>query len=464
MEQAIDRPTAKLTEPGRETIPFREAVKVWTQVAVNSFGGPAGQIAVMQKLIVEDRRWVSETRFLHALNYCMLLPGPEAMQLATYLGWLMHGYKGGLVAGSLFVLPGFLSILALSIVYVLFSGAGVVTGLFFGLKAAVLAVVLQAMIRLGRTVLGNPATILLAVSAFLALFVFDLPFPLVIFVSGGIGMIGVRFRPGWFLARQSGTDNGGAIDAILENSALQHARPSLKRALMVTAISFGFWFTPLALLWLTLGGDHVFTQIGIFFSKVAIMTFGGAYAVLAYIAQEAVHSFGWLAPGQMLDGLGMAETTPGPLVQVVQFVGFLGATKFAGDLPPLLSGVIGAVITTWVTFVPCFFWIFLGGPYVERIRNNKRLSGALTAITASVVGVIANLAVWFGIGVLFGEVGKLALPFGATLPHPTLASLQPAALIFAVAAFVALQFFRVGMIKVLAATAGTGIALHYLTI
>ncbi|QTF92876.1 chromate efflux transporter, partial [Halomonas sp. BM-2019] len=377
------------------SVPFREAVMVWLRVAMLSFGGPAGQIAVMHRILVEEKQWIGEKRFLHALNYCMMLPGPEAQQLAIYIGWLMHRTRGGLVAGSLFVLPGFIAILALSYLYATLGNVGLVEGLFFGLKAAVLAVVLHAVVRIGKRALRNRMMIGLAAAAFVAIFFLEIAFPLIILGAALIGFWGGRRGLTAFQAGSGGhgEDGGQGLsdrDSLLGEGLPAHARPNRSWSLRVSAIFLLLWLTPVALLLVTLGGDNVFSQIATFFSKMAVVTFGGAYAVLGYVTQEAVQHYGWLAPGEMLDGLGMAETTPGPLIQVVQFVGFMGAYREAIGLDPMLAATLAAVLTTWVTFVPCFLWIFLGAPYVERLRDNRALSAALSAITAAVVGVILN--------------------------------------------------------------------------
>jgi chromate transporter len=448
-----------MSEAPPHGVPFRDALRLWVQVGLNSFGGPAGQIAVMHRLVVDERRWVSEARFLHALNYCMLLPGPEAQQLATYLGWLLHGYRGGLVAGILFVLPGFVAILALTYLYVGFRDVRAVEALLFGLKAGVLAVVLEAVLRIGRRVAGGPATFALAVTAFVALFFFAVPFPLVVLTAGVFGLA----LPGALPLRAPARDAGPepVIDRMLDRRA-SHLEPSLARAARVAAVCLALWLVPLAGLWLVRGPDDVFTQVGVFFSKTAVVTFGGAYAVLAYIAQRASATYGWLTAAEMLDGLGMAETTPGPLIQVVQFVGFLAAYRNPGTLPPLVAGTCAAVLTTWVTYVPCFLFVFVGAPWIEALRGNARLASALSAITAAVVGVILNLAVWFGLHVLFGDLRTVPGLVGAHVTVPVWATFQwfPAAL--AIGAFVALVRFHRGMIPTLAVSAALGAAYRLL--
>jgi chromate transporter len=443
-------------------IPLSAAVRVWVRVALQSFGGPAGQIAVMHRILVEEKRWISEERFLHALNYCMLLPGPEAQQLATYTGWLLHGYRGGLLAGGLFVLPGFLAILLLSLVYAVSRDIGWVAALFFGLKAAVLAVVLEAVVRIGRRVLKNGIMIAVAILAFVGIFLFHLPFPLIVGGAAALGLLGGWLRPSSFavIRAPAGAGRGPAVlDAQLDAEQPAHTRPSLGRAVRVVLVLGLLWWVPILLLVVGLGAAHVFTGEALFFSKAAVVTFGGAYAVLAYIAQQAVERYGWLLPGEMLDGLGMAETTPGPLIQVVQFVGFMGAYRNPGSLDPLVAGTLGAVITTWVTFVPCFLWIFLGAPYVEWLRGNRRLTAALSTITAAIVGVILNLAVWFSLHVMFAGVTTVEGPLGARLLVPVLDTVSWPAVAIAVAAVVAMFRFHVGMLVVLGASAVVGILL-----
>lgn len=438
---------------------FAEAVRVWAKVAALSFGGPAGQIAVMHRLLVEEKRWIGEQRFLHALNYCMLLPGPEAQQLAVYIGWLLHKTKGGLVAGILFVLPGFLSILGLSYIYVLFGKVDAIEGLFFGLKAAVLAVVLQAVLGIGSRALKNRAMIVIAAAAFTGIFLFGLPFPLIVLLAGLIGYLGNRsgsplFRGGNGHKGAAGTPVADA-QTVLGETIPEHAQPNLGWSLKISSILLVLWLVPVAALWLLAGPANVFTQIGLFFSQMAVVTFGGAYAVLAYVAQEAVEKYHWLQPGEMLDGLGMAETTPGPLIMVVQFVGFLGAYRDAGGLNPLTAATLGAVLTTWVTFVPCFLWIFLGAPFIERLRSSVALNAALSAITAAVVGVIVNLALWFALHFLFAEI-SLWRGLGMRLDVPVWASLNLPALVLTIAAIIAVFALRAPMLAVLGGTALAG--------
>ncbi|MER9407880.1 chromate efflux transporter [Mesorhizobium caraganae] len=435
-------------------VSFAEATRVWARVAALSFGGPAGQIAMMHRIIVEEKRWIGETRFLHALNYCTLLPGPEAQQLAIYIGWLMHKTKGGLVAGILFVLPGAIAIMALSWIYAIFGNVGAVQALFFGLKAAVLAIVLEAVLRIGKRALKNNVMVGLAAAAFIALFFFDAPFPLVILIAGVIGYVGGRAE---WAAFQSGNGHGKVggkqvadADTALGEGVPAHARPSVSWSLKIAAVFLALWLIPVVGLLALLGQGNVFTDIAIFFSKMAMVTFGGAYAVLAYVAQQGVDHYGWLKPGEMLDGLGMAETTPGPLIMVTQFVGFMGAYRAPGVLNSLVAGTLGGLLTTWVTFVPCFLWIFLGAPFMETMRSNKALSAALSAITAAVVGVILNLAVWFALHVLFRELHDVSW-LGMTLDVPVFGSINLPSLVLTLGALLAVFRFKIGMIPVLAA-------------
>jgi len=446
---------------------FAEATRLWARIGLLSFGGPAGQIALMHRMLVEERRWIGEQRFLHALNYCMLLPGPEAQQLAVYVGWLLHRTAGGLVAGILFVLPGALVILGLSILYAFYSEAPLVEAVFFGVKAAVLAVVVEAVLRISRRALKNGAMIAVAAAAFVGIYVLDVPFPIIVLAAGAVGWIGSRAAPHLFApggshgSGSAGDDRPGAVDLMFERGQLAHAEPSRARAVRALAIWLPLWLGPVVLLWTLAGSASVWTQLGAFFSTMAVVTFGGAYAVLAYVAQAAVETFGWLAPGEMVDGLGLAETTPGPLILVLQFVGFLAAFRHASGLDPVLAGCLGALLTTWVTFAPCFLWIFLGGPYMEALRGNRGLSAALSTITAAVVGVILNLALWFALHVLFGEVVAVTVwGIGPDLPVP--ATLDWRAAVLAGAAMLAMLRFRFGMIPTLVACALAGALLAQL--
>jgi chromate transporter len=438
------------------------AFRVWLRVAALSFGGPAGQIAVMHRIIVDEQKWIGEARFLHALNYCMLLPGPEAQQLATYIGWLMHRTLGGIMAGGLFVLPGAIAIMLLSYVYAGWGNLPMIVALFFGLKAAVLAIVLDAVIRVGRRALKNSAMLVIAATAFIAIFFFAVPFPLIILVAAGAGYLGGKMK---LAAFQPGAGHSGGAKALTDAESLlgeelpAHARPSAARAAGASIIWLMLWLVPVAVIVLTRGRHDVFSDIAIFFSKMAVVTFGGAYSVLAYVAQQAVETYAWVKPGEMLDGLGMAETTPGPLIMVTQFVGFMGAYRNPGQMQPMLAGTLGGLLTTWVTFTPCFLWIFLGAPFVEALRKSRALNAALSAITAAVVGVILNLSVWFALHLWFHAlipVHTLGLSFEA--PDP--ASVQPWAVALSVAAMIAVFRFRVGLLRTLAGCSIAGIVLY----
>jgi chromate transporter len=441
-------------------ISFAEAFRVWLRVACLSFGGPAGQIAVMHRILVEEKNWISEGRFLHALNYCMLLPGPEAQQLATYVGWLMHRTAGGLMAGGLFILPGIIAIMGLSYIYAAFGNVSFVEALFFGLKAAVLAIVIEAVVRIGKRALKNRIMIALAAIAFVAIFFFAVPFPIIIIAAGVIGYVGARAGRPEFAPAGHGHGGGTAvIDSMLGEAVPEHVRPNTARAIRVGALWLALWLVPVvALLWI-LGQASVFSQIALFFSKMALVTFGGAYAVLAYVAQQAVEHYHWLKPHEMLDGLGMAETTPGPLIMVLQFVGFMAAYRDPGGLSPMLAATLGGLLATWVTFTPCFLWIFVGAPYIERLRGNRGLAGALGAITAAVVGVILNLSIWFALHTLFRETVPVhAFPFAFDRPVPT--SVDVPALVLSIAAATAIFRFKLGMLTVLAGSCAAGVALR----
>jgi len=387
---------------------FAEAFRFWLKLGFISFGGPGGQIAIMHEELVERRKWISEARFLHALNYCMLLPGPEAQQLATYIGWLLHRTRGGLVAGSLFVLPSALILWLLSFIYITWGNVSWIAAVFYGLKPAVLAIVATAVLRIGRKALKNEVMWSLATLAFVAIFFFKIPFPAIVLGAGIIGLIGGKFRRSKFLVIGGhGPNAGNAFLLQDEDAPASHTKPSLARALKILTVSVALWFAPLVALALWLGPEHALFREGIFFSKAAMVTFGGAYAVLPYVSQQAVEHYGWLSAPQMLDGLGLAETTPGPLIMVLQFVGFLGGWHHPGTLPPLLAASLGALITTWTTFVPCFLWIFLGAPHIEQLRGNVKLTTGLSAVTAAVVGVVMNLAVWFGQHTLFPGANQI---------------------------------------------------------
>jgi chromate transporter len=453
-----------LARPRPDPVTLRQAFWVWLRIAMLSFGGPAGQIAVMHRILVEEKRWIGEQRFLHALNYCMLLPGPEAQQLATYIGWLMHRTKGGIVAGVLFIIPGAIAIMALSCVYVLYGRVGIVSALFFGLKAAVLAVVLQAVVRIGGRALKSNASRLLAAAAFVLIFFLRAPFPLIVLGASLIGWWTGRRGYAAFRGGGHGATKGAVVadaDTLLGEDLPAHARPTWRETVRTALIWLALWLAPAAALVIALGPDNVFSRIATFFSTMATVTFGGAYAVLAYVAQQAVENYGWLGPKEMLDGLGMAETTPGPLIMVLQFVGFLGAYRDPGALSPLLAGTLGGLLATWVTFVPCFLWIFLGAPFIERLRGNPAVAGALSAITAAVVGVVLNLAVWFALHTLFRQTATIV--FGPSrFDAPVLGSIDPWASSLAAGALVAVFLLRANVIVTLLATSAAGIVLHFL--
>lgn len=422
-----------------------EATRVWAKIALLSFGGPAGQIALMHRIVVEEKGWISEERFLHALNFCMLLPGPEAQQLATYIGWLLHKVRGGLIAGLLFILPGFLVILGLSYLYVTTGNLPIVQGLFLGLKAAVIIIVLQAVIRIGQRSLKSAIPIILAVSAFLAMYIWKLPFPLVILAAAIAGAISAHYtKPTEDLTHEAGASDSFGAGYLLRTTAV-----------------FGFlWLAPVVGLAALMGPDNVFTNIGQFFSKMAVVTFGGAYAVLSYVSQEAVTTFQWLQPGEMIDGLAMAETTPGPLIMVTQFVGFMAAYRDPGTLNAAWAALLGGTLTTWVTFMPCFLWIFIGAPFIERLRGNQLLSNALSGVTAAVVGVIVNLALWFAIHTLFEQVSVYQAA-GASFELPVLSTLNIPALVLALIAALLVFRFKASVLTVLgvAGVLGMGLSL-----
>src|SRR5688572_28785410 len=428
-------PTDPAAPPGvaiRDVVPFGEALRTWFLISLQTFGGPAGQIAVMQRALVDQKRWIGQRRFLHALNYCMLLPGPEAQQLAIYIGWLLNGTRGGLAAGILFVLPGMLALLVLSAIYVGFGDTTIVTAVFAGLAPAVLAVVAQAVWRVGRRALAHPALLAVAVAAFLALAVFAVPFPVVVAAAALAGWLLGRYAPHTVRAHE-GPDARTGPAPLVADDTLHHERPSKRRVTRILTIGLLLWAVPLvaALVWT--GSRSVFTTQGLFFSGAALVTFGGAYAVLAYVAQRAVEVYGWLSAGDMVRGLALAETTPGPLIMVVQFVAFLGAYHQPGGLNPWVAGVLASLLTVWVTFVPCFLFIFFGAPYVERLRGNRSLSAALTGITAAVVGVIANLAAYFAVHTLFRQSRVVA--WGPVrLDLPVLETLRPVPLLIALVA------------------------------
>jgi chromate transporter len=425
---------------------FGEAFRFWLKLGFISFGGPTGQIAIMQTELVEKKRWISQSRFLHALNFCMLLPGPEAQQLAIYIGWLLHKIRGGIVAGALFVIPSIFVLWILSYIYAAFGNVPWIAAIFYGLKPAVTAIVLVAVIRIGRKALKNSIMSALAALAFVAIYFLKVPFPAIVLGAGVIGFLGGMFWNSKFSVA-SGHDANATLSVISdEQESPPHTRPSLRRAIVISAICLALWLAPTIAVGIFRGWDSTLFKEGLFFSKAAVVTFGGAYAVLPYVAQQALFHYGWLKPGQMMDGLGLAETTPGPLIMVVQFVGFMGAWQHPEGLPPLVAATIGALLTTWVTFTPCFLWIFLGGPYIEQWRGNARLASALTAITAAIVGVVLNLAVWFALRVFF----------------PGNATIDWFAILLCAAAFVAMLRYKIDIIPVIIGSGILGLLYNFL--
>ncbi len=433
---------------------FGQALRVWLKIGLLSFGGPAGQIAMLHREVVDERRWIGDRRFLHALNFCTLLPGPEAQQLATYLGWLMHGVRGGLAAGILFVLPGAAVMLVLSLIYALYGDVPLIAAVFFGLKAAVLVLVVEALLRIGKRALKGSMAWSLAAAAFVALFFLGLPFPLTVLAAGLIGY----FLPDSFSHGGHGSAKSDApalIDALLATDPGRPARLAAG-ARRAGAIALVVWLVPVVGLSVWVGGTYA--DVAQFFSKMAVVTVGGAYAVLAYVAQDAVASYRWLSAPEMLAGLGLAETTPGPLILVLQFVGFLAGFRAPGALTGVAGGVVASVLTLWVTFAPCFAFVFLGAPVIERLQSNRSLAGALAAITAAVVGVVANLAVWFGLRVLFHTQQPVSVG-GIVFEVPVLSSLDLSALMLAILAALCLFRFKIGVLRTLGVAALAGLIL-----
>ena len=456
---------AIVTTRRKDLVPLRASTRAWFLVSLQTFGGPAGQIAVMHTEFVERRRWIGDRRFLHALSYCTLLPGPEAQQLAIYLGWLLNGTLGGLIAGVLFVLPGAVAILILSIIYAGWGDTTFVSALFAGIAPAVVAIVTQAVVRLSSRALIRTAHVVLAVASFAALAVFAVPFPIVIAAAGLIGFGLGRLRPDLLEStstpgHRSATDPGPP--PLIADDALHGETGSWRRAARILAIGLTLWIVPTLVVIEVLGRDSVIARQGVFFSGTALVTFGGAYAVLSFVAQRAVEVYGWLSASDMITGLALAETTPGPLIMVVQFVGFMGAYNHPGDLDPWVAGVLASLLVTWVTFVPCFLFIFLGAPHVEGLRHNTALSAAMTGITAAVVGVIANLALFFALNTLFDSVSIET--FGPLrLQVPQLGSFDPLAAVVAAIAFVLLFKLRWSVLRTLGACAATGAVLYLIT-
>lgn len=431
----IDKPT------------FAEAFGTWFKIGCLGFGGPAGQIALMHRIVVDEKKWVDEPRFLHALNFCMLLPGPEATQLATYIGWLLHGVRGGLAAGILFVLPGAFVMLGLSLLYALGRGVPLIDGALFGIKAAVLVIVVEALIRIGRRALKTPLLVGLAAAAFVGIFFLDLSFPLIVVGAALTGFLVARWSP----ERLALTAHDGAAESVVPGRWRQ-ATASMLIGLIV-------WWAPVAITALVLGSHHILVGIGTFFSKLAVVSFGGAYALMAYMAQEVVETNDWMTAAEMVDGLGLAETTPGPLILVTQFVGFLAAFREAAPFTPILAGTLGAAMTMWVIFVPSMLWIFAGAPFIEQLRANRQLTGALAAITAAVVGVILNLSVWFSLHVLFGHVQETRSGFLRWYAFDPASIDAMAAALAAIAAMLAFRF-HVGLVALVGIMAALGIAVR----
>ena len=420
---------------------FGEAFRFWLKLGFISFGGPTGQIATMQTELVEKKRWISQSRFLHALNFCMLLPGPEAQQLAIYIGWLLHKIRGGIVAGAFFVIPSIFVLWALSYVYAAFGNLPWIAAIFYGLKPAVAAIVLVAVIRIGRKALKNEVMWALAALAFSAIYFFKVPFPAIVLGAGIVGFVGGLFWKSKFETAASDTTNETLSVISDEQESPAHTKPNLRRAILISAVCLSLWLAPTIAGGILRGWDSTLFQEGLFFSKAAVVTFGGAYAVLPYVAQQALFHYGWLKPGQMMDGLGLAETTPGPLIMVLQFVGFMGAWQHPEGLSPLVAATLGALLTTWATFTPCFLWIFVGGPHIEQLRGNKKLTSALSAVTAAIVGVILNLAVWFAHHVFFPQSGMI----------------DWFALALSLAAFIAMLRYKIDIIPVILASGLLGL-------
>jgi chromate transporter len=438
-------------------IPLGQATRTWFAISLQTFGGPAGQIAVMQRALVDEKRWIGQKRFLHALSFCTLLPGPEAQQLAIYIGWLLNGVRGGLIAGGLFVLPGMLALLGLSALYVGAGDTTVVTAVLAAVAPAVLVIVAQAVMRVGGRALGHPALVALAVAAFVALSLFKTPFPLVIGVAAVVGWALGRWAPHTMRSEGSAGEAPDGPTPLISDDQLHTEPPSRVHAAKVIGVGLVAWAVPVGAVLALTGRDSIFADMAVFFTGAALVTFGGAYAVLAYVAQQAVQVYGWLTPSEMITGLALAETTPGPLIMVVQFVAFVGAYQNPGSLDPWVAAVVASLLTTWVTFVPCFVFVFVGAPYVERLRGNHALSASLTGILAAVVGVIANLAIYFAIHTLFRDVSTVT--WGPVqLQLPDLGSLKPLSL--AVAVFAALLLFRArwSVLRTLGACALVGLA------
>jgi chromate transporter len=431
----------KATEDRHRAPSFAEAFRFWLKLGFISFGGPTGQIAIMQTELVEKKKWISQSRFLHALNFCMLLPGPEATQLAIYVGWLLHKIRGGVVAGAFFVIPSIFVLWILSYIYAAYGNLPWIAAIFYGLKPAVTAIVLVAVIRIGRKALKNAVMWALAAVAFIAIYFFKTPFPVIVLAAAIVGFIGGILWKNKFQMRQS-EDADARLSVISdEQESPPHTRPDLRRAVLTAVLCLTLWLVPTIVAGALRGWNSILFKEGFFFSKAAVVTFGGAYAVLPYVAQQALFHYDWLKPGQMMDGLGLAETTPGPLIMVLQFVGFMGAWQHPEGLPPLLAATLGALLTTWATFTPCFLWIFVGGPHIEQLRGNKKLSAALSAVTAAIVGVILNLAVWFALHAFLPSAGLI----------------DWFAIVLCAAAFVAMLRYKIDIIPVVLASGLLGL-------
>lgn len=444
------------------TISLAQATSVWIKIGLTSFGGPAGQIALMHQELVDKHRWISEERFLNALNFCMLLPGPEAQQLSVYLGWLMHKKAGGLIAGLLFILPGFLFILAMSLIYVTWGSTFFIAAVFFGLKAAVLAIVIHAIWRIANKTLKNYFMVGIAVSSFIAVYFLDIAFPLIIIAAAAAGVVGQRIWPEFFIAAPQASQMNQvrySIDDQLETRNILHARPSVWRSIMTAIVWLAIWAAPVILVFAVFGADSILGKQAVFFSNTAVFSFGGAYAVLAYVAQRLVDEYQWISPREMVDGLALAETTPGPLILVLQFVAFMAAYHHQTGLSPIAAGILASFITVWVTFAPCFLWIFVGAPYIETLRSNLRLQAALKAITAAVVGVIANLSLWFAVNTLFADSERVRwYVFEADIP--LWESIQWPMLLIMSLALAAILKFGMGIIKTMLLSCLLGLAAY----
>jgi len=466
-QQDVPPPTAVPPVPAAEAaapvpaheqaaVPFRTAVRAWFAISLQTFGGPAGQIAVMQRELIDGRRWIGQRRFLHAMNYCMLLPGPEAQQLACYVGLLLNGTRGALVAGGLFVLPGLVALLGLSAIYIAFGTTTAVLALFAGLAPAVLAIVAQAVVRVGQRSLNSPALVAVAVAAFLALALFGVPFPVVVTAAGLAGWTLGRWRPAALPQKSKGEADDAGPPPVISDDALHSEPPTVRRTLKVLAVGVLAWGLPVLAVILLTGPHSVFTQQSGLFSVAAVTTFGGAYAVLSFIAQQAVSVYGWLSPREMARGLALAETTPGPLIMVVVWVATLAAFRQPGGLDPWVAAVLASLLVTWVTFVPSILFVLLGAPWMERLRGNRSLSAALTGISAAVVGVIANLAVFFATGTLFNETVSLdAGPLHLQLPD--LGTLRPVAVVIALLAAVLIFRVKWSVLRILGVCAVLGL-------